>query len=52
MKRRLRDVPWALAMLLPSLGLVAVWTVYPLVKAIQNGQRKSAKNRKNGRISR
>ncbi|MEI8240027.1 MAG: sugar ABC transporter permease [Actinomycetota bacterium] len=37
MKRRLRDVPWALAMLLPSLGLVAVWTVYPLVKAIQNG---------------
>lgn len=37
MKRRLRDVPWAVAMLLPSAALVAVWTVYPLVKAIQKG---------------
>jgi sn-glycerol 3-phosphate transport system permease protein len=36
-KRRLRDVPWALAMLLPSLALVAVWTVYPLLRAIQKG---------------
>jgi ABC-type sugar transport system permease subunit len=35
--RRLRDVPWAIAMLLPSLALVAVWTVYPLVRAIQKG---------------
>ena len=37
MNRRLRDVPWAIAMLLPSLALVAVWTVYPLVRAIQKG---------------
>lgn len=37
MKRRLRDVPWAVAMLLPSLALVAVWTVYPLASAIQKG---------------
>lgn len=37
MKRRLRDVPWAVLMLLPSAGLIAVWTVYPLVKAIQTG---------------
>jgi ABC-type sugar transport system permease subunit len=36
-KRRLRDVPWAIAMLLPSMALIAVWTVFPLVKAIQNG---------------
>jgi ABC-type sugar transport system permease subunit len=36
-KRRLRDVPWALAMLLPSLGLLLVWTVYPLVRAVQKG---------------
>ena len=37
MKRRLRDVPWAVVMLLPSVVLIAVWTVYPLVKAVQNG---------------
>lgn len=37
MKRRLRDAPWALLMLLPSLALLAVWTIYPLVKAIQTG---------------
>jgi ABC-type sugar transport system permease subunit len=36
-KRRLRDVPWALAMLVPSIALISVWTIYPLVKAIQNG---------------
>ncbi|MFM7685954.1 MAG: carbohydrate ABC transporter permease [Actinomycetota bacterium] len=37
MKRRLRDVPWAAAMLLPSIALLAVWTVYPLVRAVQKG---------------
>ena len=37
MKRRVRDVPWAIAMLLPSLALIGVWTVYPLVKSIQKG---------------
>ena len=37
MKRRLRDVPAAVAMLLPSMVLLAVWTVYPLVKATING---------------
>lgn len=37
MNRRLRDVPWAIVMLLPSMALIAVWTVYPLVKAIQKG---------------
>ncbi|HAP77811.1 MAG TPA: glycerol-3-phosphate ABC transporter permease [Acidimicrobiaceae bacterium] len=37
MKRRLRDVPGAVAMLLPSMLLLAVWTVYPLVKAFING---------------
>jgi ABC-type sugar transport system permease subunit len=36
-KRRLRDVPWAIAMLVPSLALIGVWTVYPLVKSIQYG---------------
>lgn len=36
-RRSVRDVPWALAMLLPSLALIIVWTVYPLVKAIQQG---------------
>jgi sn-glycerol 3-phosphate transport system permease protein len=36
--RRLRDVPWAIVMLLPSMALVAVWTIYPLVKAVQNGR--------------
>jgi ABC-type sugar transport system permease subunit len=36
-KRRLRDVPWAIAMLLPSLALIGVWTVYPLLKSIQKG---------------
>lgn len=37
MRRRLRDLPWAAAMLLPSIALLAVWTVYPLVRAIQKG---------------
>lgn len=37
MKRRLRDVPPALAMLVPSMALLAVWTVYPLVMAFING---------------
>lgn len=37
MKRRLRDAPWALLMLVPSLALLAVWTVYPLIKAVQTG---------------
>lgn len=37
MKRRLRDVPAALLMLLPSLALLSVWTIYPLYRAIQNG---------------
>jgi len=36
-KRRIRDVPWAAAMLLPSIALLAVWTVYPLVRAVQKG---------------
>jgi ABC-type sugar transport system permease subunit len=36
-KRRLRDAPWALLMLVPSLALLAVWTVYPLIKAVQTG---------------
>jgi ABC-type sugar transport system permease subunit len=36
-KRRLRDLPWAAAMLLPSVALLAVWTVYPLVRAVQKG---------------
>jgi ABC-type sugar transport system permease subunit len=36
-KRRLRDIPWAVTMLVPSMALLAVWTVYPLVKAVQNG---------------
>jgi len=36
-KRRLRDVPPALAMLVPSMALLAVWTVYPLVMAFING---------------
>lgn len=37
MKRRLRDAPWALLMLVPSLALLGVWTVYPLIKAVQTG---------------
>jgi len=36
-KRRIRDVPWAAAMLLPSIALLAVWTVYPLIRAVQKG---------------
>lgn len=39
MRRRLRDVPAAALMLLPSFALLAVWTVYPLVQAIINGTR-------------
>ena len=37
MRRRLRDVPAAFLMLLPSFLLLSVWTVYPLVKAIISG---------------
>ncbi len=37
MKRRLRDLPPALVMLVPSMLLLGMWTVYPLVRAIQNG---------------
>ena len=37
MKRRLRHLPPALLMLLPSMALLAVWTIYPLIRAIQNG---------------
>lgn len=40
MRRRLRDVPPALLMLLPSLGLLAVWTVYPLLRAVDYGRKK------------
>ena len=36
-RRRLRDVPPAIAMLVPSLVLLGVWTVYPVVKAVQLG---------------
>ncbi len=39
MKRRLRDLPWALTMLVPSLALLAVWTIYPLVRAIDTGRK-------------
>lgn len=37
MKRRLRDAPAALLMLGASLVLLAVWTIYPLVRAVQTG---------------
>lgn len=37
MRRRLRDVPMALVMLVPSALLLGVWTVYPLVRAIGYG---------------
>ena len=37
MKRRLRDVPAALLMLAASLVLLAVWTIYPLIRAVQTG---------------
>lgn len=40
MKRRLRDLPPAMLMLAPSLALLAVWTVYPLIKAIDYGHKK------------
>ena len=36
-RRRLRDVPPALALLAPSMVLLAVWTLYPLAKAVQTG---------------
>ena len=39
MKRKLRDLPPALLMLLPSLGLLLVWTVYPLIKAVDYGHK-------------
>ncbi|MEI7547151.1 MAG: sugar ABC transporter permease [Actinomycetota bacterium] len=39
MKRRLRDLPPALLMLLPSLALLAIWTIYPLVKAVDYGHK-------------
>lgn len=37
MRRRLREVPAAVLMLLPSFALLSVWTIYPLFRAIQNG---------------
>lgn len=37
MNRRWRDLPPAVAMLGASALLLGVWTVYPLVRAIQNG---------------
>ena len=37
MKRKLRDVPAALVMLAASVTLLAVWTIYPLVRAVQTG---------------
>ncbi|CAB4363048.1 MAG: ABC transporter permease subunit [Actinobacteria bacterium] len=39
MKRKLRDLPPALLMLVPSLGLLAVWTIYPLVRAVDYGHK-------------
>jgi len=45
-KRRLRDLPPALLMLVPSAALLGVWTVYPLVRAIQNGRLEFDVNRK------
>jgi len=38
-RRRLRDIPWAVLMLVPSAGLLAVWTIYPLVRAIDYGHK-------------
>ncbi|MFM7044454.1 MAG: carbohydrate ABC transporter permease, partial [Ilumatobacteraceae bacterium] len=32
-----RDMPAAVAMLLPSVALLGVWTIYPLVRAVQTG---------------
>ena len=37
MKRRLRDAPAAVLMLGASLTLLGVWTIYPLIRAIQTG---------------
>ncbi|MDO9175650.1 MAG: sugar ABC transporter permease, partial [Actinomycetota bacterium] len=37
MKRTLRDAPAALLMLGVSFTLLAVWTIYPLVRAVQTG---------------
>ena len=37
MKRRLRDAPAAVLMLGTSMVLLAVWTIYPLVRAVQTG---------------
>jgi ABC-type Fe3+ transport system permease subunit len=36
-KRRLRDAPAAVLMLGASLTLLGVWTIYPLIRAIQTG---------------
>jgi len=36
-KRRLRDAPAAVLMLGTSMVLLAVWTIYPLVRAVQTG---------------
>lgn len=35
--RRLRDVPAAVALLAPSAALLAVWTIYPVARAVQLG---------------
>jgi ABC-type sugar transport system permease subunit len=39
-KRKLRDLPPALLMLVPSVALLGTWTVYPLYRAIQYGHQK------------
>ena len=39
MKRKLRDLPPALLMLVPSAALLMVWTIYPLVRAVDYGHR-------------
>jgi len=38
-KRKLRDLPPALLMLVPSAALLMVWTIYPLVRAVDYGHR-------------
>ncbi|MDO8363479.1 MAG: sugar ABC transporter permease [Actinomycetota bacterium] len=40
MKRKLRDLPPALLMLVPSLALLGVWTIYPLARAIDYGHKR------------
>ena len=47
MKRKLRNLPPALLMLLPSLALVGVWTIYPLVRAIDYGHKRCDNSNRN-----